>query len=232
MSPDAASLHCPNCGAAAAPGAASCPYCHATLATVSCPKCFGLMFAGALFCPSCGARRQRTEGVGEHRCVACPGMMKDVRIGDAPMLECGSCGASWLDVDTFDRICASSEARAAVLARPQAVRTQAAGVHYRKCVACGKLMNRVNFSRVSGTIIDVCKGHGVLLDAGELQAVVTFIEGGGLDRARQRQLDDLKEEEQRLRALQSQPAPFAPSDVDSSRELDLMRALDQFIRRA
>ena len=60
-------------------------------------------------------------------------------------------------------------------------------------------MNRLNFGRLSGTIVDVCKGHGTFLDAGELHAIVRFIQGGGLDRARQRQIDDLKEQEQRLR---------------------------------
>jgi hypothetical protein len=61
------------------------------------------------------------------------------------------------------------------------------------------MMNRVNFARLSGTIVDVCKGHGTFLDAGELQAIVAFIQGGGLERARQRQIDDLKEHERRLK---------------------------------
>jgi hypothetical protein len=56
---------------------------------------------------------------------------------------------------------------------------------------------------VSGTVVDVCKGHGTFLDAGELHAIVTFIQGGGFDRARQRQIDDLKDEEDRLRTAQS-----------------------------
>jgi len=47
--------------------------------------------------------------------------------------------------------------------------------------------------------VDVCKGHGTFLDAGELQAIVGFIQAGGLERARQRQIDDLKEQEKRLR---------------------------------
>jgi hypothetical protein len=50
----------------------------------------------------------------------------------------------------------------------------------------------------------VCKGHGTYLDAGELHAIVRFIQQGGLDRARGRQLQDLKEQEERLRLLQTQ----------------------------
>ena len=64
-------------------------------------------------------------------------------------------------------------------------------------------MNRVNFGRVSGTVVDVCKGHGTLLDSGELNQIVAFIRAGGLERARQRQIEDLKEEERRLRQLQA-----------------------------
>ena len=54
---DAASLHCPNCGAPVDPELRRCPYCEARLATVSCPSCFALMFDGSAFCPGCGARR-------------------------------------------------------------------------------------------------------------------------------------------------------------------------------
>ena len=63
-------------------------------------------------------------------------------------------------------------------------------------------MNRLNFGRLSGTVVDVCKGHGTFLDAGELHAIVSFIQGGGLDRARQRQIEELKEEQRRLEATQ------------------------------
>jgi hypothetical protein len=102
-------------------------------------------------------------------------------------------------------------------------------VRYRNCLACGKMMHRVNFGRLSGTVIDVCKGHGALLDAGELHAIVTFIQGGGLGRARQRQLDDLKEEEQRLRLLQAH-GPGAAGEAASERRswsgTDLLSLLD------
>ena len=61
------------------------------------------------------------------------------------------------------------------------------------------MMNRVNFAKISGTVIDVCKKHGTFLDRGELQAIVQFIHAGGLDRSRQRLIEDLKEQEQRLK---------------------------------
>jgi Zn-finger nucleic acid-binding protein len=209
MSGSAGSLHCPNCGSAASPGDAACAYCHAALATVSCPACFALMFAGSAYCPHCGTRRARTETTGgpAARCPACPGRLSEVRIGDAVVMECDGCRGMWIDSATFEHICADAATQTAALHQWSAAPRQASvpEVHYRRCVACGKMMNRMNFGRVSGTVVDVCKGHGTFLDAGELHLIVTFIQQGGLDRARQRQLEELKEQEERLRALQNAP---------------------------
>ena len=67
------------------------------------------------------------------------------------------------------------------------------------------MMNRVNFGRLSGAVIDVCRGHGTFLDAGELHQIVTFIQQGGLDRARaRRQIEELREEERRLKRSRAQ----------------------------
>ena len=198
--PDAASLHCPNCGAAATPDAGRCPYCQARLATVSCPACFGLLFDGARYCPHCGARRERSaaDDTGK-RCPACDGGLQRVEVGATPLLECAACDGVWVDAEEFERLCGAREARAAVLHRFRARGTPPAGpFRYRRCVRCGTMMNRVNFGRASGAVVDVCRGHGTFLDAGELHHIVTFIEAGGLDRSRERQLEELREERQRL----------------------------------
>ncbi len=219
---DASALHCPNCGAPAGPGDQSCKYCHATLATVSCPVCFALMFEGAAYCPSCGARRERTAGGDRKaRCSACFGVMHDVLIGPTGLMECETCHAMWIDAGTFEHICADRDTQSAVLGQygsPPAA-ASAAEVRYRRCVACGKMMNRINFGRVSGTVIDVCKGHGVFLDPGELHQIVSFLQTGGLDRARQQQIDELKEEEDRLRSLQRQQQIFAEHGLESSTDI-------------
>jgi Zn-finger nucleic acid-binding protein len=205
---DASSLHCPNCGAAADPDARRCPYCKARLATVSCPSCFALIFDGARFCPKCGARRARAEKEsGSARCPACRGDLQQVELGTTSLLECPACDGVWADAEVFEQLCASKESQAAVLHRYAAKAPRPLErVRYRKCVRCGKMMNRVNFGRTSGTVVDVCKGHGTYLDAGELHQIVAFIHGGGLEEARQRQIDELKEQERRLRELEWQAA--------------------------
>lgn len=205
MPRDAGALHCPNCGGPAAAGDASCKYCHAQLATVSCPKCFALMFAGSAYCPHCGAKAERAaKGIAAATCPGCRAVMQEIDLGSTALLECTTCRGMWIDAETFERVCADREAQAAVLHQwPTAPAPVRAGdVRYRPCLVCGKMMNRLNFGRLSGTVVDVCKGHGTFLDAGELHHIVGFIQGGGLERARQRQLDDIKEEERRLRAAQ------------------------------
>ena len=236
MASDAGALHCPNCGGPAGPGDAACRYCRATLATVSCPSCFALMFDGAVYCPSCGARRSRTAGSDRHApCPSCRGTLQDVQVGETAMLECGRCRSVWIDAATFEHLCASQESQAAVLHRwPGQQRTPTSSqVRYRKCVACGTVMNRLNFGRLSGTIVDVCRGHGTFLDASELHAIVRFIQSGGLDRARERQIEDLKEQEQRLRQAQmARPSsPATDFDFDSWTRTDLQGLLDQLRRQ-
>jgi Zn-finger nucleic acid-binding protein len=133
--------------------------------------------------------------------------MLHVQLGTAVLLECSDCDSVWIDAADFERVCADREARAAVLHRWTSGRGQPARtVRYRPCVRCGTLMNRVNFGRLSGTVVDVCRGHGTFLDAGELHAIATFIEGGGLDRAREQEIEELREEERRLLALQARTA--------------------------
>ena len=200
MTADAATLRCPACGANTDPGAVRCKYCKARLATVSCPNCMALMFDTAAFCPSCGARRSRTEYPADARCPACRGTMKEVAVGETKLLDCDKCDGLWIGAEAFERLCSSREAQAAVLHHP-AVESPPMDVRvrYRPCLQCGTMMNRLNFAKVSGTIVDVCRNHGTFLDRGELHTIVQFIQGGGLERARQRQIEDLKEQEQRLR---------------------------------
>lgn len=205
MAADASSLHCPNCGAAADPEARRCPYCSARLATVGCPACFALMFAGAAFCPKCGAPHARLEhDDATARCPACRSGLQSVDVGPTALMECAACDGVWVDADAFERLCTDQDLQAAVLHRSADRTAVTTGpMRYRPCVRCGKLMNRVNFGRLSGTVVDVCRGHGTYLDAGELHRIVSFIHGGGLERARARRMEELRDEERRIRDLQT-----------------------------
>jgi Zn-finger nucleic acid-binding protein/RNA polymerase subunit RPABC4/transcription elongation factor Spt4 len=205
MARDAGSLHCPNCGAAVSGDGGRCPYCQAKLATVSCPSCFALMFEGARYCQKCGAERTRSEAedAAPIACPGCRGEMRRIVVGTSAMLECAGCDGVWLDADAFEKICADRESQTAVLHRYTSMpggphSSRAVRVQYRPCPRCHKMMNRVNFGRLSGAVVDVCKGHGTFLDPGELHQVVTFIVQGGLERARARQIEDLRDEQRKL----------------------------------
>ena len=113
---DAASLHCPNCGAPVDPGLRRCPYCKARLATVSCPSCFALMFDGSAFCPGCGAHSSRADaGAAAAQCPDCTLAMRQLQVGATGLLECEKCDGIWVDGRTFEELCADREAQAAVL---------------------------------------------------------------------------------------------------------------------
>ena len=132
-----------------------------------------------------------------------------IRIGEVDLLECAACDGTWIEAAAFDKMCTERERQAAV-AR-QAIELKDTGrtstatpgpVRYRPCPQCGKMMNRQNFGRLSGTIVDVCSGHGTFLDRGELHQIVKFILEGGLSRMREAELERLKEETRRLRELE------------------------------
>lgn len=216
-------LKCPSCGAPAAAEATRCEYCRATLARVSCPFCFGLLFDGAAFCPHCGHERSRSEVVDGKpvKCPACRGEMKWVRVGAIDLLECASCDGTWVEAAAFERLCADREGQAGMLQHAPALpaspaKTSAQPVRYRPCPRCGKLMNRLNFGRLSGTVVDVCRGHGTFLDRGELHQAVQFILDGGLDRARQAEREQLVEEQHRLRAVESAHAMGVSGEASST----------------
>ena len=60
-------------------------------------------------------------------------------------------------------------------------------------------MNRINFARCSGVIVDVCKGHGTWFDKQELTRIVEFIREGGLEASRQKEKAQIEEERRQLR---------------------------------
>ena len=169
------------------------------------------MFAGSRFCANCGAEATR-EPVEETKPLKCPRCREDLealRLGSTTARVCAQCGGLWLDPESLQALANAREERAGVVsvltARvPLNAATQDV-VRYIPCPRCDKLMNRSNFARSSGVILDVCKAHGVWLDRGELQRVLGFVESGGLTIARAREREELIEEQRRLTALRDRP---------------------------
>jgi Zn-finger nucleic acid-binding protein len=111
-----------------------------------------------------------------------------------------------VDVPSFEKICADREQQAAVLGAaspvPRGEVSESGKVRYAPCPQCAQLMNRINFARCSGVIVDICKGHGSWFDRDELTRIVEFIRAGGLDAARAREKAAIQEERRQLRQQQ------------------------------
>lgn len=201
----AQALNCPNCGAAVESDKTQCQFCKTRLKTVACPACLGLMFLGSKFCDHCGARASSVEVVDDENpgdCPRCKREFESLMIGSTPVRECTRCGGLWTGVKTFESICADKEEQSAVLsfvASHRADRQPQPPINYIPCPECGQLMNRSNFARSSGVIIDLCKQHGVWFDADELPKIIDFIDKGGLARSREKEKISLEEERSRLR---------------------------------
>ena len=237
------SLCCPGCGAPASVDTVACDYCGAALATVTCPSCFAPMFVGSRFCTRCGAEatRDQLEDATPLVCPRCSEPLQALRLGATTVRECAACGGLWVDPATLQKLSDAREEHAGVTAALAAhVPTSAAApdtVRYIPCPQCAKLMNRVNFARSSGVVMDVCKAHGVWLDRGELQRVVGFVEQGGLSAARERERQQLVEDRRRLDAAKGTGAApvteFRSATITfSSRRSKPDSPVDQLLRDA
>ncbi len=208
MAETAGALRCPSCGAPATPDSTACPYCGTLLALVACPSCFAKLFRGTRFCAQCGAEAVREEAKPRpaRPCPECQRPFSPVKVGSVTLDECTRCGGLWVDSASFRRVCEETEEQTVVLkaisSRPEAAPPTGGPQRYWPCPECRRLMNRQNFARVSGIIVDVCRGHGVWFNQGELRRIVEFIRAGGMERARAREKSELRDERARLHRAQ------------------------------
>jgi Zn-finger nucleic acid-binding protein len=103
-------------------------------------------------------------------------------------------------------------------------------VMYVQCPLCHVSMNRVNFGKLSGVIVDVCRKHGTWFDAGELTRAVGFAANGGLKKAKAREEADHQAE---MKDLQLKKA-LVHLHVASTRERyemeEQVRRWERFLR--
>lgn len=205
-------LNCPNCGAGVSSDSTQCEFCKTRLKTMACPSCFGLMFIGSQFCGHCGAKAVQAEPVenadlGE--CPRCRRRLDLLQVGDVTFDECKKCSGMWADVETFTNVCTDRERQSAVLGfigNRELNAEPLSKISYVPCPKCKQLMNRSNFAKASGVIIDTCKQHGVWFDAEELPKIIEFIQKGGMDIARQRERMEIADERSRLKDEQRKQA--------------------------
>lgn len=198
------------------------------------------MFIGSKHCHRCGAAAASREAVtaATQQCPRCRIHMQSVRLGSTTVQECDRCHGLWLDVASFESICADREQQAAVIGSasvaPVKTAPGSAPVKYVPCPKCSQLMNRINFARCSGVIVDVCKGHGTWFDRDELSRIIEFIRAGGLESARAREKEEIKEERMRLLEQQrlagrTSTIGFREDDYDRLNGIASARGLLKFL---
>jgi Zn-finger nucleic acid-binding protein len=140
------------------------------------------------------------------------------RGSEAQIHGCHGCGGVWVDRRTLDEMIARAVASGAV--DPSAVQRRtmvmSATVVYRKCPRCEAQMNRRNFARYSGIVVDECRTCGTFFDAGELEGVVAFVRSGGLALSERRDA----EEAQRDRAARASVAASTPMQRSNPAEAE------------
>ena len=107
------------------------------------------------------------------------------------MSECSRCNGLWVPGKSFDGLVkraieAQRASPSAGLGMAEERRRKTAfnrKVEYRKCPVCRGTMQRKNFARRSGIIVDWCGKHGTWLDADELEDLASYILAGGLESA-------------------------------------------------
>ena len=238
----AATLNCPECGAVCPPDRDRCAYCKAVLAIIACPRCFGMLFRGSKHCVHCGAEvdvpaRAMPDGTATPlACPRCTGGGKTENlianlVGGTLLDECAACGGVWLNRAALEQVLAERD-RPDILHAAGARFTTASApiaqeqVVYLPCPECGTRMRRHNFGRKSGVIVDTCKDHGTWFDRDELRRVIEFVQSGGLEAARQAEVEELKRQAEAERAAARTTGPIM---IDHSYRGRDSSAIDSFV---
>jgi Zn-finger nucleic acid-binding protein len=172
-----------------------------------CPECYCRLPNDAKFCVECGLgihpQPLETEAAG-WSCPRCKVKLQRRRVGELDLFECADCGGVWMPEEAFDEIIrrkdaarAAQEYEGAPPRRSNFRSPPGAEIRYLPCPICENPMNRRNFGRRSGVIIDSCRDHGVWLDNQELNRIIRFVEAGGLEQTRAEEAEDLKREKRR-----------------------------------
>lgn len=224
-------LHCPSCGAAVKRGVDNCEYCDAHLdfslkgKTIHCPHCFDITSANGNFCIHCAKPVKGLVSVGkvleDRLCPRCEVPMRGMSMGDFSVVQCAECSGVFVPHETFEMM---QETRDAAIFSTHGIARATVEteevVKYVRCPVCLKMMNRTNFARISGVIIDSCRDHGIWFDPGEVEKIMAFVARGGLQKAKAVEMERYKQEDA-LRRIRNMPtsgqqvdAPiyFSPTD--------------------
>jgi Zn-finger nucleic acid-binding protein len=163
--------------------------------TRKCEYCGKEINIAYMICPLCGAHLHSKE---QTRSPVCPRCKVELGIHYRDREEydiCPKCGGLWLDRGEFRLFTREYDVYRKDDDKGEYLREPSKDpLEYIPCVRCGKLMNRKNFAKISGVILDECGTHGVWLDSGELGKIRHFIADGGLERAQDSEIENVRTE--------------------------------------
>ena len=147
----------------------------------------------------------------ERICPGCniPLQTIDLKIGSAFLIEhCKQCFGLFFDPGEIENLLENSvsnvfDVNFKHLLNINRDRYQRRKIKYVPCPVCQVLMNRVNFGRRSGVVIDHCKKHGVWLDSGELTHLMEWKKAGGQILDNQSDLQPYKKRKRNTKTQQS-----------------------------
>ncbi len=214
----AQTLHCSNCGGHLKKGEEHCRYCNALVdltharLNAYCASCLAMSPEGAQYCSGCGKALVTSAGApretGE-KCPRCVVKMRSRDLGEHPTLECPICCGLFVEIEILEQLIHKHKEEATKLsgvpgAGPNQATLEKEQVTYVKCPVCENVMNRLNYGRISGVIVDYCREHGYWLDAGELEKVAEWVATGGLEKQKDRELEDSKTELRRQSMMKAE----------------------------
>lgn len=185
----------------------NCAYCGGSLTlherdlNTVCAHCLTRISDVAKFCHACGGKVSPTERMQfRDTGLVCPEcgthgqslQSRQVADGAPAVLECPWCVGMWLTWPQLETLIKNTKDISQIInslahagnavghtERPRTGSGQFGSFRYRPCPECQKMMNRVNFGRSSGVIVDVCKAHGIWFDDDELRQVLAWFYAGG-----------------------------------------------------
>ena len=162
---------------------------------VTCSHCGHQIRGRVRVCPMCGGELVAAPPQKAVVCPRCGGTLESSAYHDHPLAKCTRCGGLWVpsrdfEVLTTERDVYRDDSVPTAFARPPL----AVDDGYLPCPCCGGRMNRLNFKRISGVMIDGCRDCGWWLDAGELESIRAFIAAGGLEKAQDKEILQQHEE--------------------------------------
>jgi len=160
-----------------------------TMSQGICQHCNKNINSKSRHCPFCGGENKTKVIHAIPLCPRCHKTLTHFEYGESVLDACPTCEGFWLDTRDFNQL--TSERHVYTdKSIPYKYQKQAMSgeVNYLSCPLCESIMNRKNFRRISGVLIDQCRDHGIWLDAGELDQIRCFIANGGLDKSQDREI--------------------------------------------